>query len=504
MNTFKRKSLYSALAGLSALGAAGAAQAVNVNPDGLGQALVYPYYTTRTDANGNGYTSLLSVVNSTSSAKVVKVRFLEGKNSREVLDFNLFLSAYDVWTAAVLPSTAGGGARVATLDRSCTLPALPANGQDFVNYAYSGGGSPNDDAGGGSLDRTREGYVEIIEMGYLFDGSTTASQITHVGGVPPGCGSITDAQASADTFFASGGLFGGMTLINVGAGTDVTEDAVALDNFWAPGQGRYFNAGDIRPQLQDAEPVSTVFGTQGTVVQSDWGTLGASLATPNPGADAVSAVLMHNAVLNEFVNDAGTRSGTDWVVTMPTKRHYVNVGTGNAPRLFQRNFNTTAGSCDDVTLDLFDREEFRRAGGFSPSPPGSVNRICWEANVITFNGANVLGSNNTSNVPTTFTNGWMRLGFFPGSQGSAHRLVAPAGQTIVTDAFGFSSTDTVGVTYFGLPVVGFAVQTFTNGLLPAISGTSVLSNYGGNFVHKYTTVQCFDASTSVSDRPCTF
>ena len=44
------------------------------------------------------------MVNSTSSAKSVKVRFLEGKDSREVLDFNLFLSKYDVWTAAVIPS----------------------------------------------------------------------------------------------------------------------------------------------------------------------------------------------------------------------------------------------------------------------------------------------------------------------------------------------------------------------------------------------------------------
>ena len=47
MNTFKRKSLYAALAGAGALGVTGAAQAVNVNPDGLGQALVYPYYTTQ-------------------------------------------------------------------------------------------------------------------------------------------------------------------------------------------------------------------------------------------------------------------------------------------------------------------------------------------------------------------------------------------------------------------------------------------------------------------------
>src|SRR3982751_6728540 len=169
MNTFKRKSLYAALAGLGALGATGAAQAVNVNPDGLGQVLIYPYYTTRADAAGNTSNSLLSVVNSTSSAKAVKVRFLEGKNSREVLDFNLFLSAYDVWTAAVLPSpTVGGGtggARAATTDRSCTLPwnqglqAAPAGtgtGVDFVNFAYSSDGA------GSTLDRTREGYVEII------------------------------------------------------------------------------------------------------------------------------------------------------------------------------------------------------------------------------------------------------------------------------------------------------------------------------------------------------
>ena len=111
MNTFKRKSLYAALAGVSALGVTGAAQAVNVNPDGLGQVLIYPYYTTRADTGGSAYTSLLSVVNTTSSAKAVKVRFLEGKNSREVLDFNLFLSKHDVWTAAIFASGAGRGGR---------------------------------------------------------------------------------------------------------------------------------------------------------------------------------------------------------------------------------------------------------------------------------------------------------------------------------------------------------------------------------------------------------
>src|SRR5215813_5098195 len=112
MNTFNRKSLYAALAGLGALSGMGAAEAVNLAPEGLGQALIYPYYTVRNGAQGFAYNTLLSVVNTTASAKAVKVRFLEGKNSKEVLDFNLFLSPFDVWTAAILPDTTTGGAKV--------------------------------------------------------------------------------------------------------------------------------------------------------------------------------------------------------------------------------------------------------------------------------------------------------------------------------------------------------------------------------------------------------
>ena len=122
MSTFKQKSLFAALAGLGVLGVVDSAQAVHINQDGLGQALVYPYYTARSTASGNAYVTALSVVNTTASAKAVKVRFLEGKNSREVLDFNLFLSQYDVWTAGIV--AAGAGAGVFTTDNSCTTPKV--------------------------------------------------------------------------------------------------------------------------------------------------------------------------------------------------------------------------------------------------------------------------------------------------------------------------------------------------------------------------------------------
>jgi hypothetical protein len=181
MNTFNRKSLYAALAGLGALSGMGAAEAVNLNPEGLGQALIYPYYTVRNGANGFAYNTLLSVVNTTASAKAVKVRFLEGKNSKEVLDFNLFLSKFDVWTAAIV-ATANGGA-VTSTDNSCILPnQLPAAGQPFVNFAYSSDGADS------SLDRTREGYVEILEMATYSDTSTTALIVTHKSNGVPGQG----------------------------------------------------------------------------------------------------------------------------------------------------------------------------------------------------------------------------------------------------------------------------------------------------------------------------
>jgi hypothetical protein len=272
MNTFKRKSLYAALAGVSALGVTGAAQAVNLNPDGLGQVLIYPYYTTRADSGGNAYTSLLSVVNTTSSAKAVKVRFLEGKNSREVLDFNLFLSKHDVWTAAIFSSVGPNlGAVVGTLDKSCTLPPIPALGQPFVNFAYTGS---NSDKGGTSLDRTREGYVEIIEMATFTTNSTTSQIVTHVNGVPGQnnhvCDDLTDAQASADASGVQGGIFGGMTLINVNAGTDFTEDAVALDNYIQFGAQIYNPAGSILPQLNEPLPPVSQVVAQGSVFTSSW------------------------------------------------------------------------------------------------------------------------------------------------------------------------------------------------------------------------------------------
>ncbi len=264
-----RKNLTAAvLAGLAgAAGIAGTAQAVNLNPDGLGQVLIYPYYT-----SNDGNTTLLSVVNTTDSGKAVKVRFKEGYNSREVLDFNLYMSAYDVWVAAIEELDPGIPSLIIP-DSTCTVPylyedawddTLQAGVQTFLPYAYSGdfndgGPDEGDSADGdgnviGPIPRAMEGHFEMIEMGTLTNDSETAKgrlgtadAVTHQidkDGVqaPADCQQLVDnwtgnpdgmwvVDPDIDITRNSGGLFGGAAIINVGKGTMHAYDAKAIQGY---------------------------------------------------------------------------------------------------------------------------------------------------------------------------------------------------------------------------------------------------------------------------------
>lgn len=276
----KMNSLTSAIAAgvAGVVGLAGVANAVNVNPDGLGQVLLFPYYT----VNGGNQT-LLSVVNTTASAKAVKVRFLESLNSAEVLDFNLYLSPFDVWTASVLPH-AGGGA-IFTTDTTCTVPNLVGKDNTFNAdgtistagqfsafrpFVFTAGGSAPDIVGeigqvrlGGTpngtltdisdAERMSQGHVEMIEMGILGDEARgTASAFnpalwaTHTSatGVPSDCGKLQSAwnaaplglwtasagERAVDT--PNGGLFGGGTIVDVAQGRALTYNADAIAGFY--------------------------------------------------------------------------------------------------------------------------------------------------------------------------------------------------------------------------------------------------------------------------------
>lgn len=220
-----KKSLSQAVAMATLLGAAASVQAVNVDPNGHGQALLYPLYTVE-----NGNYSVVSVTNTTDKFKAVKVRFLEGANSVEVLDFNLYLSPQDVWTGAVVED--GDGAKLVSTDTSCisAFPnGFPAQGVKFRTTLI--------DKEGKAKERSRIGHVEVIEMGDINDSNlsdvlaTVGGQpvsvydaIKHKDGAAPACAAVNAAwnpggvwKADASTFMApgTGGLYGTGYVINV-------------------------------------------------------------------------------------------------------------------------------------------------------------------------------------------------------------------------------------------------------------------------------------------------
>ena len=520
-----RKNLTAAvLAGLAgAAGIVGSAQAVNINPDGLGQVLIYPYYTT----NNNNIT-LLSVVNTSENGKAVKVRFTEGQNTREVLDFNLYMSAYDVWTASI-SMNADGVPELETADTTCTVPYLFGNGgkQVFLPYALTDGGST-------SIARATEGHFEMIEMGTLHDldfGSETAA--THVNGVPDDCAQLVEAWTDPDDTKAgdegywlmdpfydmdppSGGLFGGAAIINVPAATMASYDAIAINGFATDVLANdvlHQQPGSVLPGLNSGNVYNGIVFLDNGAVQN-------SGVLPR-GVDAVSYVFMHDQIMNEYTTELSVLAQTEWVVTFPTKHFYVYPPSSGSPlpvdpfTTLWTAVDNVGSACEVVLLDtIWDREERTFAGGssgepvppiVSPAPPGDIAdpiipfELCYETSVIRFGDVDlvgsqspVLGSANFHNIDNTalgFQNGWARLQLddFPHDANEDGIIDG-------TEAL-YSRADLGGLN--GLPVAGFAVQTFQNGFLG--EGGNTLGNYGGIYKHKATRKLGSDAGFGPGD-----
>lgn len=447
------------------------ANAVFVNADGLGQVLIYPFYTVE-----GGQDTFVNVVNTTNRVKAVKVRILEAMNSQEVLDFNLYLSPNDHWSAAIFAD--GNGASIRTADTTCTVPrslASAAEGQTGATVPFRATEYSADSVNG--VARTREGYVEIIEMGVLptglLQGSVNlASAATHVNGVPANCGALTTAWGPSGVFNTAvledptGGLYGYGVIIDVEEGTNASYDAIALDDFFS--SATHTDPGSQLPGLAQAEPQSIVFDT--SVVPAT-----AIADSFLDGIDAVSAVFMHDSLKNDFVLEPSIAAGTDWVINFPTKREYTNTGfSGTVPNDALPPFTTpwsrvNSQACESIAITFYDREERGQQPDeldFSPLPPGAAPiSLCYEANVVTFNESEVLEASSRvrRNLEVPYNNGWMTIG-----------LANDEDRVLVGDV----------ATYEGLPVIGFAVQKYVNGELAG----GVLSNYAGVINHKYTQI----------------
>jgi hypothetical protein len=482
---------------IGGLGFAGSASAaLSVAESGSGHMLLVPYYTAQ-----NGNMTVFHVVNTdTAHGKAMKVRFRGAANSDDVLDFQVFMSPGDVWTAAVTQGS-DGVANLVTADATCTLPAI-AKGvpvpfvQDRLPSAMSAADKANN---------TREGYVEIFNMADILKvglptdsgyGRTLYGATKHVNGVAP-CtdsvllGTLDKAAATndADLGAPTNGLTGSWYVINVpqtttfsGAATAIKASApVTASNLFSPQK-----AGAASAALTTADPLfkAKVLAAQNYDVPDLSTPYDTAYASADAQAAALTAQLARTAVINQYANDASITAKTDWVFSMPTRRYsiaanyaapvsqgYATVtGTTATPvspataqtayryinndvttSYFVNPLNTSVNAIGQICTNasgqvFFDREETsKRAGAvFSPGQL-SVTQLCGEVSVLSFadTGASVLGASVArSNVTGVYTNGWGAINFaapgVPVLGASFIKLTNPQATTGVSGNYGIT------------------------------------------------------------------
>ena len=475
-----------------------AAQAVMQNARGTGQVLIYPYYTV------NHQQTLVSVINTTAHGKALKVRFREGYDGRDVANFNVYLGPYDSWVGAVYDTSSDGtgAAAIATNDNSCTAPAFPLapvpgtlRALTFSNASYSQGayGAPNGtDRGLLGLDRTREGFFEIIEMGEVVDQATGSQKsleaITPVNGKPPGCAQVQSAwvsggywttNAAVDVLPPAGGIYGAVGIVNVVQGTLYAYDATALDGFSDVAQ--HTAPGNTKPNLStavtdSAHDVATAYVPVGNAM------IRADFPASTRGVDAVSAVLMTDTLYNEYDVEPALGAASDWLITLPTKQFYVDPAiVGTAPESFLAPFQQVFGGDGFITPDpgnscfqLRDGHQFDREGTglieFDAPPPFLV---CNETLVLSFGPA--------KDDMQTPVSGALQSKLWDGGVPDPD-YVPPFASGHASWRFLSSGLrpSTTGNSFGGQPAIGFLAVNYVN----ANVTPGVLSNYSAVYPHR--------------------
>jgi hypothetical protein len=459
---------------------------VLINHKGLGEALIIPYYSVNNNLN-----FLATITNTTGQIKAIKINFREGQHGYAALSYNVYLGAYDTWSFALLPTTSTlegfEGQNTAfqiSFDTSCA-PFLVKSGHEFSAEHIMDGSN--------HLQRTREGFVEIIEMGSNNDGSALFAAASHGStGVPASCGTIqgfwnndwneeSGGDVNTHLLPPSGGLMAEAQLIDVAQGINYSIPTIALDDFHVDEAITHVHPNDSSLSLDVAKPVANLIANN-TFYEVAFDT----------GINAVSAVLMSDQLISTYALDSAAAGKSETIYTQPTRRFYVGFNDTNATNPY--NTNTLVSNCMDtsyggITMEqvIFDREsqyDFPSGGTIGTPPPEPPKpAICGSVFTQSFylpgqqaeEFSSLTQSHNsltttTPSISHATENGFVRTEFI-----DSEPLVGTELDTERT------------LQIHGIPIIGVSLQRFTN----AGAGEGLLAQYGG--------AQLIKSSVTVTD-----
>lgn len=429
-----------------------------MSESGPGHVLVFPYFSAQ-----GGQTTVFQLVNSDLiNGKAVKVHIRGAGNGDTLLNFQVLLAPGDIWTGTITQASSGT-AQLKSADKSCTYPALPAAGVQFVTQRLNPAWTPPVKA-----NHTREGLVEAIVMadvpGLTVYGpgknarSPLFTAIKPVNGAAPCTASVLDPAllpdftseaAAAGRGFSTptGGVSGTWSIADIVKGATYSGTATAFTAVNERGnkaRGNFVLFPQIADVVQDIEKYTSdpllIPGASGSpaplpAAPYDLPDLSTPYYLPATEANSrrtrsdLSELLSANQVHNQFAVDSATAGKTDWVFAMPTKRYYVGYDyakSGSAAALVRPKsvagftdydyFLGVGASTDKICIDkpfvaYMDREARE---GFAAGAAKPWVKFCGAASVFSFNGpdnASALSASLTVQMPQlpSFKTGWARI-----------------------------------------------------------------------------------------------
>ncbi|WP_299775716.1 hypothetical protein [uncultured Pseudoteredinibacter sp.] len=428
-------------------------QAIHINPNDSGQVLLFPAYTA-----AEGQSTLLTIVNSKDESKALRVRIMEGVNSKIVLEFNLYLAPYDHWSALI--ASTEDGAHLGTADFSCTYPGnigmQKLGSAQFTPLRFEHFAPASDDQ---VPERVRQGHIEVFEMGVIDSSQTELlAGISRKGKLSnAGCETVAAAWQEGGAFFdeaslskPSGGLHGTASFIHVADGTNISYNATAVGAFTE--RVIHTKPGHESPSFVDTNPATAT-------LHSNEGYLSLDFAS---GLEAASAIFMKPQLSGDYTIENSVNARTRWYLSYPTRRHHVSTTQASAP--FTQKIDAELKACESPEYSHFNRESQgvrEPALDFIARPKilhDVIGASCTNSSELWFKNKKM--GPVSSNIKVAHNNGHLVIDYKRNKENEKKHILkstAPDAKPLV-----------------GLPVIGISTHRYFNGSL-----NGLLANYAG-------------------------
>jgi hypothetical protein len=437
------------------------AHGMTLSSRGVGQVLIYPYYTVN-----NHQQTMFSLTNATTMGKAVQVTFREGYDGRVVYAQEVYLGSNQSWSASVFAlrdiDVENDGVGIATQDTACvqtitnSVAKTTSSGLAYHTFDTSSYTGANADGGPTTDARTHEGFFEVIELGQI--GGDTAAVISPRNAPTPDCSVVVPfVKMLGDVGTPIGGLSGSAAVINVAQGTFFEFEPKAIDGFRVQRL--------VPPALADLSMAGDDAKT--TVIASiEYGGNYLTATFPrNQAIDAVSSLFMASSLTGDFDDSEGIAATTDWVLTFPTKQFYVDNTSKSSVdvRPFEKRFSDAPAGSSPVAnyYSGYSRDGYdlvRNWCGFGECPPNGP-RFDFQTKVASF-------------VPRTQLD---RSPVLDSALVTAAPIAPDEAGTATINFTGRMKASIEGYVLDGLPVIGVQAIQYVNGNVAA----GVLSNYSG-------------------------